>query len=203
MKKIFLTAVACFAMLMANAQTFSLENVNYVKGEAGSFDICLKSDADQYCAYSFFIYVPEGLNLPEKKSKQWTAGDAAEDWESPNYTWTISPKSAEAKPGYKAYSMVAYDSDKTPLATSEGGCLVSINYLASDIDNLGIILTKMTVSDANAKQTNITEDINTAISTLSADDSNANGAVAYDLTGRKTTANAKGIKVINGKKVIK
>ena len=34
------------------------------------------------------------------------------------------------------------------------------------------------------------------------DDKAANSAVAYDLTGRKTTANAPGIKVINGKKIV-
>ena len=34
-------------------------------------------------------------------------------------------------------------------------------------------------------------------------DKAANGAVAYDLTGRKTTANAPGVKVINGRKVMR
>ena len=53
MKKIIFSVFACFAMLSANAQTVTIENLNYVKGEAGSFDICVKTEENKFSSYRF------------------------------------------------------------------------------------------------------------------------------------------------------
>lgn len=205
MKKIIFSVLACFAMLSANAQTVTIENLNYVKGEAGSFDICLKTDADIYSAYAFYLYLPEGLNFATKASKILADGDAVTDDNDIVYAWKTSSK-YPAKAGYKQIMLAAYDQSEPAavvLHTSEGGSLVTVNYLASDVEAevLPIIIVESQVAKPNGESSSSTEIIS-AIFNLD-NDKAANGAVAYDLTGRKTTANAPGVKVINGKKVIK
>ena len=201
MKKIIFSVLACFAMLSANAQTVTIENLNYVKGEAGSFDICVKTDADIFSAYSFYMYFPEALNFDSKKSKVLVDGDCVADNDM-SYTWTATTAIPE-KAGYKRMMLAAYDGDNAVMATSEGGSLVTIKYLASDLDVevLPIIIQKIQFADPAGGFYPV-EGTVSAIFNLD-NDKAANGAVAYDLTGRKTTANAPGVKVINGKKVIK
>ena len=201
MKKLIFSVLACFAMLSVSAQKVTIENLNYVKGEAGSFDICLKTDADIYSAYTFYLYLPEALNFDTKKSKVIADGDCVEDNDM-NYTWTATTAIPE-KAGYKRMMLAAYDSDNAPMTTSEGGSLVTIKYLASDLDVevLPIIIQESQFAQPNG-QSVIDKEVISAIFSLD-NDKAANGAVAYDLTGRKTTANAPGVKVINGKKVIK
>ena len=202
MKKIIFSVLACFAMLSVSAQTVTIENLNYVKGEAGSFDICLKTDANIYSAYAFYLYLPEGLNFASKASKVLEDGDAVTDDNELDYTWKASTKYA-AKAGYKQYMLAAYDKEGVALNTSAGGSLVTVNYLASDVEAevLPIIIVESQVSTPKG-ESSISTEVITAIFSLD-NDKAANGAVAYDLTGRKTTANAPGVKVINGKKVIK
>lgn len=201
MKKIIFSVLACFAMLSVSAQTVTIENLNYVKGEAGSFDICVKTDADIFSAYSFFMYLPEALNFDSKKSKVLSDGDCVADNDM-SYTWSATTAIPE-KAGYKRMMLAAYDSDNAPMATSEGGSLVTVKYLASDLDVevLPIIIQKISFAEPNGTSHPVE---GTVSAIFSLDNGNAaNGAVAYDLTGRKTTANAPGVKVINGKKVIK
>ncbi len=50
MKKIIFSVLACFAMLSVSAQTVTIENLDYEKGVAGTFDICVKTDADIFSA---------------------------------------------------------------------------------------------------------------------------------------------------------
>ena len=99
--------------------------------------------------------------------------------------------------------LAAYCNLSEPLNTSAGGSLVKVKYKASDLDVevLPVIIVESQFSQPDGQSTSSTEVI-TAILSLD-NDKAANGAVAYDLTGRKTTANAPGVKVINGKKVIK
>ena len=132
MKKIIFSVLACFAMLSVSAQTVTIENLNYVKGEDGSFDICVKTDANIFSAYSFYIYFPEALNFDTKKSRVLEGGDCVEDNDM-NYTWTATTAIPE-KTGYKRRMLAAYDSDNAPMATSGGGSLVTIKYKASDLD---------------------------------------------------------------------
>lgn len=201
MKKIIFSVLACFAMLSVSAQTVTIENLNYVKGEAGSFDICVKTDANKFSAYSFWIYLPEALNFDTKKSKVLEDGDCVANNDM-NYTWTATTAIPE-KAGYKRMMLAAYDSDNAIMETSAGGSLVTIKYLASDLDVevLPIIIQKIQFADPAGGYYPV-EGTVSAIFNLDHDKA-ANGAVAYDLTGRKTTANAPGVKVINGKKVIK
>ena len=203
MKKLIFSVLACFAMLSVSAQTVTIENLNYVKGEAGSFDICLRTDADIYSAYAFYLYLPETLNFATRTNKIVADGDAVTDDNELDYTWKASTK-FPAKDGYKQYMLAVYDKKGELLHTSEGGSLVTISYLASELeaDVLPIIIQESQFSKPNGESIK-SDEVITAISTLNAGD-NANGnVVAYDLTGRKTTANAPGVKVINGKKVIK
>ena len=201
MKKIIFSVLACFAMLSVSAQTVTIENLNYVKGEAGTFDICVKTDADIFSAYSFYMYFPEALNFDSKKSKVLVDGDCVADNDM-SYTWTATTAIPE-KAGYKRMMLAAYDSDNAIMETSAGGSLVTIKYLASDLDVevLPIIIQKIQFADPAGGYYPV-EGTVSAIFNLD-NDKAANGAVAYDLTGRKTTANAPGVKVINGKKVIK
>lgn len=201
MKKILFSVLACFAMLSANAQTVTIENLNYVKGAAGSFDICVKTDADIFSAYSFYMYFPEALNFDSKKSRVLVDGKCVADNDM-SYTWTATTAIPE-KAGYKRMMLAAYDGDNAVMATSEGGSLVTIKYLASDLDVevLPIIIQKIAFAEPNGTSHPV-EGTVSAIFNLD-NDKAANGAVAYDLTGRKTTTNAPGVKVINGKKVIK
>ena len=201
MKKIIFSVLACFAMLSVSAQTVTIENLDYTKGEAGTFDICVKTDADIFSAYSFYMYFPEALNFDSKKSKVLVDGDCVADNDM-SYTWTATTAIPE-KAGYKRMMLAAYDGDNAVMATSEGGSLVTIKYLASDLDVevLPIIIQKIAFAEPNGTTHNV-EGTVSAIFNLNNDNA-ANGAVAYDLTGRKTTANAPGVKVINGKKVIK
>ena len=201
MKKIIFSVLACFAMLSANAQTVTIENLDYTKGEAGSFDICVKTDENKFSAYTFWIYFPEALNFDTKKSKVLEDGDCVADNDM-NYTWSATTAIPE-KTGYKRMMLAAYDSDNAIMETSAGGSLVTIKYLASDLDVevLPIIIEKIQFADPAGGYYPV-EGTVSAIFNLD-NDKAANGAVAYDLTGRKTTANAPGVKVINGKKVIK
>ena len=201
MKKIIFSVFACFAMLSANAQTVTIENLNYVKGEAGSFDICVKTEENKFSAYSFWIYLPEALNFDTRQKKVLEDGDCVED-NTMNYTWTATTAIPE-KTGYKRMMLAAVDADNAIMETSAGGSLVTVKYLASDLDVevLPIIIQKIAFAEPNGTTHNVE---GTVSAIFSLDNGNAaNGAVAYDLTGRKTTANAPGVKVINGKKVIK
>lgn len=204
MKKIIFSVLACFAMLSVSAQTVTIENIDFEKGQPGSFDICLKTDADIYSAYAFYIYVPEGLNFATKTSKVIADGECVTDDNEMNYEWKASSKFAP-KTGFKLYMLAAYDKGEPQqvLHTSEGGSLVTVKFLASDVDAeiLPIIIQESQVSKPNGESEKSTETISAIINLK--DGKAANGAVAYDLTGRKTTANAPGVKVINGKKVIK
>ncbi len=201
MKKIIFSVLACFAMLSANAQTVTIENLNYVKGEAGSFDICAKTDDNIFSAYSFWIYFPESLNFGTKK-KTLEDGTCVTDLQDISYDWQETDAIPE-KAGYKRIMLAGFDMEKTPLNTKNGGSLVTIKYLASDLDVevLPIIIQKIQFADPTGGYYPV-EGTVSAIFNLD-NDKAANGAVAYDLTGRKTTANAPGVKVINGKKVIK
>ena len=201
MKKIIFSVLACFAMLSVSAQTVTIENLNYVKGEAGSFDICLKTDANIYSAFTFFMYFPEDLVFGTKKQTL-ADGTCVTDEQDISYTWTTTTAIPE-KAGYKRMMLEGHDTENTPYATSEGGSLVTVSYKASnlDVEVLPIIIQESQFAQPNG-QSVISKEVISAIFSL---DNNkaANGAVAYDLTGRKTTANAPGVKVINGKKVIK
>lgn len=205
MKKIIFSVLACFAMLSANAQTVTIENLDYTKGEAGSFDICLKTDANTYSAYAFYMFLPEGVNFKTKKGKvvgDVEDGDAVTDDNEMVYTFSESTK-LPAKSGYKQYMLAAYDQYGEVLNTSAGGSLCTVNFLASDLDVevLPVIIELSQFSTPTGQSKQSTEIIS-AIINLNTDKA-ADVAVAYDLTGRKTTANAPGVKVINGKKVIK
>lgn len=201
MKKIIFSVLACFAMLSANAQTVTIENLNYVKGEAGSFDICVKTDENIFSAYSFWIYFPESLNFGTKK-KTLEDGTCVTDLQDISYDWQEATAIPE-KAGYKRIMLAGFDMEKTPFNTKNGGSLVTIKYLASDLDVevLPIIIQKIQFADPAGGYYPV-EGTVSAIFNLD-NDKAANGTVAYDLTGRKTTANAPGVKVINGKKVIK
>jgi hypothetical protein len=192
-------------MLSVSAQTVTIGNLDYTKGEAGSFDICLKTDANTYSAYAFYMFLPEGVNFKTKKGKvvgDVEDGDAVTDDNEMVYTFSESTK-LPAKSGYKQYMLAAYDKDGEVLNTSAGGSLCTVNFLASDLDVevLPVIIELSQFSTPTGQSEQSTEIIS-AIINLNTDKA-ANGAVAYDLTGRKTTTNAPGVKVINGKKVIK
>lgn len=205
MKKIIFSVLACFAMLSVSAQTVTIENLDYTKGEAGSFDICLKTDANTYSAYAFYMFLPEGVNFKTKKGKvvgDVEDGDAVTDDNEMVYTFSESTK-LPAKSGYKQYMLAAYDQYGEVLNTSAGGSLCTVNFLASDLDVevLPVIIEESQFSKPDGQSEKSTETISAIINLK--DGNVANGTVAYDLTGRKTTANTPGIKVINGKKVIK
>lgn len=205
MKKIIFSVLACFAMLSVSAQTVTIENIDFEKGQPGSFDICLKTDADIYCAYAFYMFLPEGVNFKMKKGQvvgDVVDGDVVTDDNEMVYSFAESTK-LPPKTGYKQYLLTAYDKYQEILNTSAGGSLVTVKFLASDLDVevLPIIIEESQFSKPGGDSEKSTETIS-AIFNLN-NDKAANGAVAYDLTGRKTTANTPGIKVINGKKVIK
>lgn len=205
MKKIIFSVLACFAMLSVSAQTVTIENIDFEKGQPGSFDICLKTDANTYSAYAFYMFLPEGVNFKTKKGTvvgDVEDGDAVTDDNEMVYTFSESTK-LPAKSGYKQYMLAAYDKYGEVLNTSAGGSLCTVNFLASDldVDVLPVIIELSQFSKPDGQSEKSTEIIS-AIINLNTDKA-ADVAVAYDLTGRKTTANAPGVKVINGKKVIK
>lgn len=204
MKKFILTMMACVAMLSANAQLeVSIKNVNYEKDTPGSFDICFKTPTEAYSAYQAFVYLPEGLKLDTKKTKVLADGDAVADNDM-SYTWTPNAAAAPDMTGYQKFFLAAYDTDNAPMATTEGASVVTINYLASDIEKLSVVLknVKLAVPSGDPTKTLVVDEVRTAINSIKADQKAASNVV-YGLNGARKGQMTQGVNIVNGQKVIK
>lgn len=220
MKKIFLTALVCAFSLISNAQMFSVNDV-VVKNDGAtaakiSFDLPL---TDEFTAFQFVIEVPEGIKINKVKSGRQTIDDLTLDparFEGLNHT-------------INANLVVEGGQSLIKIACTSGN---NSNFYNDDEDgnqithlfDLGIVAdASMTEGDYTLKfraneckvistdktktvafpeyTSKLTIGAPTGINGLEAE----NGAevVAYDMAGRRVNAAAKGVKVINGKKVIK
>lgn len=212
MKKLILSIFTCVAALAVNAQTVTLSDMNYTPGTAGSFKFNIEGCTNIYSSIQAWIMVPEGLNIATSKN---ISKGAAITEDNENVTCKLQATTqaaidanADAKAagitipaGYKAFLMLVTDTDNYPFDLEGSSHLTTIKYLASDIED-AVAIAKWVVLAGDGVPKKVINETITGINNLKGDDA-ANGAVAYDLTGRKTTAYAKGIKVINGKKVIK
>ena len=177
MKKLFLTIVACVGMISANAQTMTIEIIQHVQGEGGSFDICIKTEANEYSGYQMYLYVPVGTEFATKSSgalntaKILADGAICEINESTvNYQFVKNGGSAEAISGFDQYLITAYENDNVPLATQgEGGSLLTVKYTKCDAEKMKVIITAIELARPDGTNSKIERIESTGITGIAAD----------------------------------
>ena len=220
MKKIFLFAIAMLSFGTAFAQTGKLSMAMTELASGKEFEenafISIESDITDGRSLQFDIYVPEGMVI----DMDYTDTDLANYKSGRTAVYDFKRCSSvtdRTMEGYTTYRIVI--SSTSPTAAEkpmiQSGTIANIWFDTTKMPSgdvypiyiKNILLSKHGSSTEDYRfddvQTAIGIDVvPTGIKDLNGDAANGN-VVAYDLTGRKTTANAKGVKVVNGKKVIK
>ena len=181
MKKFILTVMACVGMLSANAQEVTIANIDYADGEAGSFDICLKTAEATYSAYQMYLYVPAGTVFATKSNgslnatKILTDGSVCETNENTmSYTFVANGGSAEPITGFDQYLITAYDADNIVLdTTGEGGPILTIKYLASTVGKMKVYLKHIVLATPTGGKDVVEEVESTGITGIAADKAEA------------------------------
>ena len=169
--------MACIGMLSANAQTMTIENIKHVKGEGGSFDICIKTEADEYTGYQMYLYVPAGTEFPTKRGVV-NADEALTDGaicaineNAVSYQFVLNGGSATPIAGFDQYLITAYDKDNYPFATKgEGGSLLTVNYTKCDAEKLKVIVTEIELARPDGTNSIIARIESTGITGIAADE---------------------------------
>lgn len=219
MKKILLFAIAmlCFGTAFAQTGKLSIEKKELQSGkeyEENAF-VSIESNITDGRDIQFDLYVPNGMEI----DMDYTDTDLANYKSGRTVVYegkscaVVTDKTME---GYTTYRILVFGMKAIPEKPMiQNGTIANIWFDTSkmtsgDVYPIYIKNIKMSKHGSSTEgyefddsQSAIGIDVDpTGIKDLNGDNANGN-VVAYDLTGRKTTANAKGVKVINGKKVIK
>lgn len=178
MKKIIVSLMAFVAMLSANAQegTLAIKNLQYAKGETGSFELWVKTDVAEYSQMQFCLYLTPGTVLP--------GDDDDEDTVTPvlnkkTLGWTVTPNASGAPDlaGYDKYMVTAVDMSNKVWASTEETKMCTFNILPSQPDKIKVIIKDIVISHntgAADKEINIAEiSASTDIIGIAADEAKA------------------------------
>ena len=219
MKKIFLFAIAMLSFGTAFAQTGKLSMAMTELASGKEYEenalISIESDITDGRDIQFDIYVPKGMEI----DMDYTDTDLA-NYKSGRTTVyegkscaVVTDKTME---GYTTYRILVFGMKAIPEKPMiQSGTIANIWFDTTKMPSgkvypiyiKNILMSKHGSATEGYEFADVQSAIGidvipTGIKDLNGDAANGN-VVAYDLTGRKTTANAKGVKVVNGKKVIK
>lgn len=222
MKKILLVLTAFVASTFVYAQ--DLVKIQDFKGVSNAifaydeeeeeitstahFSLAVVSNKD-YKAMDFEIYVPEAITLDVDYCYDATNSCMPKTKQGALRHTVQMVKKNSSMPGYNCYKFLIADSQlKYSINTAgEEENLLDIYYSSKTLEacpvyvkNICMSVTSTDMTEVESVESAMTVADPTGINGIEAENGNA---VAYDMTGRRVNANAKGVKVINGKKVIK
>lgn len=177
MKKVILSIVACLSIISANAQgnSVTIENLNYEKGVAGSFDIMVQTEENLYSGFQTVIYLPTGTVIAADEEgfivdEIFTNKISRTTFE---FTEATNPE-IPSKAGFDKYLIAAYKTT-APWNLTEPTRLFTFNYGASDVEKMKIYLTKIVLGPFDRDGTKLKlEDVeSTGITGIAADKAEA------------------------------
>ena len=171
MKKFILTIMACVGMLSAKAQTITIENLNYAKGEEASFEVVLKTEQDEFSAVQAWMYLPTGTILPGDDDD----ADLLEPVTNSKqmvYDVVANAPAVEDLAGYDKYMVMGYNKKNAVWASTEGCTIFKINIMPSELDKIKVILKNIVLARPNGTKETI-DLVQTGITGIAADKAEA------------------------------
>ena len=197
MKKIYSLFALAMTLLLggvatANAQeTLTVAPVTVAPGEQAEVVINYESTVEHY-GFNMQITLPEGLSFVEDETTKvaFTLGSSALP------THTLSSKITD-----KNARIIVIELMKNPLSN---GDLLSFKVIADEnlADNSDIVISGVKFNGGqylDEIKVPVTKGTPTGINGIEA---NSDKAASFNLAGQKVSANAKGIRIQNGKKVV-
>ena len=197
MKKIYSLFALAMTLLLggvatANAQeTLTVEPVTVAPGEQAEVVINYESTVEHY-GFNMQITLPEGLSFVEDETTNvtFTLGSSALP------THTLSSKITD-----KNARIIVIELMKNPLSN---GDLLSFKVIADEnlADNSDIVISGVKFNGGqylDEIKVPVTKGTPTGINGIEA---NSEKAASFNLAGQKVSANAKGIRIQNGKKIV-
>lgn len=197
MKKIYSIFALAMTLLLggvatANAQeTLTVEPVTVAPGEQAEVVINYESTVEHY-GFNMQITLPEGLSFVEDETTKvaFTLGSSALP------THTLSSKITD-----KNARIIVIELMKNPLSN---GDLLSFKVIADEnlADNSDIVISGVKFNGGqylDEIKVPVTKGTPTGINGIEA---NSEKAASFNLAGQKVSANAKGIRIQNGKKIV-
>ena len=197
MKKIYSLFALAMTLLLggvatANAQeTLTVAPVTVAPGEQAQVVINYESTVEHY-GFNMQITLPEGLSFVEDETTKvaFTLGSSALP------THTLSSKIT-----YKNARIIVIELMKNPLSNGE---LLSFKVIADEnlADNSDIVISGVKFNGGqylDEIKVPVTKGTPTGINGIEA---NSEKAASFNLAGQKVSANAKGIRIQNGKKIV-
>ena len=197
MKKIYSLFALAMTLLLggvatANAQeTLTVAPVTVAPGEQAQVVINYESTVEHY-GFNMQITLPEGLSFVEDETTKvaFTLGSSALP------THTLSSKITD-----KNARIIVIELMKNPLSN---GDLLSFNVIADEnlAENSDIVISGVKFNGGqylDEIKVPVTKGTPTGINSIEA---NSEKAESFNLAGQKVSANAKGIRIQNGKKVV-
>ena len=197
MKKIYSLFALAMTLLLggvatANAQeTLTVAPVTVAPGEQAQVVINYESTVEHY-GFNMQITLPEGLSFVEDETTKvaFTLGSSALP------THTLSSKITD-----KNARIIVIELMKNPLSNGE---LLSFKVIADEnlADNSDIVISGVKFNGGqylDEIKVPVTKGTPTGINGIEA---NSEKAASFNLAGQKVSANAKGIRIQNGKKVV-
>ena len=197
MKKIYSLFALAMTLLLggvatANAQeTLTVAPVTVAPGEQAQVVINYESTVEHY-GFNMQITLPEGLSFVEDETTNVTFTLGSSALPTHNLSSKITDKNAR---------IIVIELMKNPLSNGE---LLSFNVIADEnlAENSDIIISGVKFNGGqylDEIKVPVTKGTPTGINGIEA---NSEKAASFNLAGQKVSANAKGIRIQNGKKVV-
>ena len=201
---ILLLGIATFA----NAQKITIDPISIAPGEEATFAINYEKEDVDFSNFQVDFNLPEGLTFVEHESTD-------EDGE-PIIVHALKGTAPLASHNYKEtlidkYLLITLTNPNLKNFKNGSLLLVTVKADESLADDTKIEIPQLLLSglDSEGKQVDVTfENLTVAVTkstptAISGIEANAEKAQSFNLAGQKVSANAKGIRIQNGKKFVK